>query len=199
MPLSTYRLQLHGSFPFSAARSAVPYLAWLGVTDCCLSPNFAATPGSTHGYDVTDHNRINDELGGPDEYDRLSATIAGAGMGQLLDIVPNHMGVDAATNPWWRDLLENGRCSVGARFFDIDWTPVKAELHGRVLLPILGDQYGLVLERGELRVAYGEGRLELHYGDRRLPSIRSSFRSCFATGSTRSRPSSASIRPSASF
>ena len=169
MPLSTYRLQLHGGFPFSAARSAVPYLARLGVTDCYLSPIFAATPGSTHGYDVTDHNRINDELGGADEYERLSAAIAGAGMGQLLDIVPNHMGVDAATNPWWRDLLESGRCSVGARFFDIDWTPVKAELHGRVLLPILGDQYGLVLERGELRVAYREGRLELHYGDRRLP------------------------------
>jgi (1->4)-alpha-D-glucan 1-alpha-D-glucosylmutase len=169
MPLSTYRLQLHGGFPFSAARSAVPYLARLGVTDCYLSPIFAATAGSTHGYDVTDHNRINEELGGPDEYERLAAAIAGAGMGQLLDIVPNHMGVDAATNPWWHDLLENGLCSVGARFFDIDWTPVKAELHGRVLLPILGDQYGVVLERGELRVAYGDGRLELQYGDRRLP------------------------------
>ena len=98
MPLST-RLQLHGGFPFPAARSVVPYLAGLGVTDCYLSPIFAATPGSTHGYDVTDHNRINDELGGADEYERLSAAIAGAGMGQLLDIVPNHMGVDAATNP----------------------------------------------------------------------------------------------------
>jgi (1->4)-alpha-D-glucan 1-alpha-D-glucosylmutase len=168
-PLSTYRLQLHGRFPFSAAAAAVPYLARLGITDCYLSPIFAATPGSTHGYDVTDQNQINEELGGPDEYARLSAAIEAAGMGQLLDIVPNHMGVDAATNPWWRDLLENGRCSVGARFFDIDWAPVKAELRGRVLLPILGDQYGQVLERGELTVAYAEGRLELRYGERQLP------------------------------
>jgi (1->4)-alpha-D-glucan 1-alpha-D-glucosylmutase len=168
-PLSTYRLQLHGGFPFSAAQATVPYLARLGITDCYLSPIFAATPGSRHGYDVTDHNRINDELGGPDEYDRLSAAIAAADMGQILDIVPNHMGVDEASNPWWRDLLENGLTSVGARFFDIDWRPVKPELHGRVLLPILGDQYGHVLERGELQVAYAAGRLELHYGDRRLP------------------------------
>jgi (1->4)-alpha-D-glucan 1-alpha-D-glucosylmutase len=168
-PLSTYRLQLHGRFPFSAARAAVPYLAQLGITDCYLSPIFAATPGSTHGYDVTDQNRISDELGGPDEYERLSAAIEAAGMGQLLDIVPNHMGVDAAINPWWRDLLENGRCSVGARFFDIDWAPVKAELRGRVLLPILGDQYGQVLERGEISVAYADGRLELRYGGRQLP------------------------------
>jgi (1->4)-alpha-D-glucan 1-alpha-D-glucosylmutase len=168
-PLSTYRLQLHGRFPFSAAGAAVPYLARLGVTHCYLSPIFAATAGSTHGYDITDQNRINDELGGADEYERLSAAIADAGMGQLLDIVPNHMGNDAATNPWWRDLLENGLCSLGARFFDIDWAPVKAELRGRVLLPILGDQYGQVLERGELSVVYTDGRLELQYGERRLP------------------------------
>jgi (1->4)-alpha-D-glucan 1-alpha-D-glucosylmutase len=169
VPLSTYRLQLHRGFPFAAARAAVSYLVRLGITDCYLSPIFAARAGSTHGYDVTDHNQLNAELGGADEYDRLSAAIAGAGMGQLLDIVPNHMGVDSASNPWWRDLLENGLCSVGARFFDIDWEPVKPELAGRVLLPILGDQYGQVLERGELRLQYADGTLELHYGEHRLP------------------------------
>jgi (1->4)-alpha-D-glucan 1-alpha-D-glucosylmutase len=168
-PVSTYRLQLHAGFPFAAAREVVPYLARLGITDAYLSPIFAARRGSPHGYDVTDHNTVNPELGGAEEYDKLSDALARAAMGQLLDIVPNHMGVDAASNPWWRDLLENGLCSVGARFFDIEWRPVKQELEGRVLLPILGDQYGHVLERGELRLAYADGSLELHYADARLP------------------------------
>jgi (1->4)-alpha-D-glucan 1-alpha-D-glucosylmutase len=168
-PISTYRLQLHAGFPFAAARAIVPYLSRLGISDCYLSPIFAARPGSTHGYDVTDHNRISDELGGAEAYDRLAGDLDRAGMGQILDIVPNHMAVDATSNPWWRDLLENGLCSIGARFFDIDWSPVKPELTGRVLLPILGDQYGYVLERGELTVAYADGRLELRYDTHRLP------------------------------
>jgi (1->4)-alpha-D-glucan 1-alpha-D-glucosylmutase len=168
-PISTYRLQLHAGFPFAMARAIVPYLSRLGVTDCYLSPIVAARPGSTHGYDVTDHNRISDELGGAAEYDRLADDLHAAGMGQILDIVPNHMAVDATSNPWWRDLLENGLCSVGARFFDIEWAPVKRELTGRVLLPILGDQYGHALERGELSVAYADGRLELLYDAHRLP------------------------------
>jgi (1->4)-alpha-D-glucan 1-alpha-D-glucosylmutase len=168
-PISTYRLQLHGGFPFAAARAIVPYLSRLGISDCYLSPIFAARPGSTHGYDVTDHNRISDALGGAEEYDRLADDLDRAGMGQVLDIVPNHMAVDATSNPWWRDLLENGLCSIGARFFDIEWAPVKPELTGRVLLPILGDQYGYVLERGELTVTYADGRLELRYDTHRLP------------------------------
>jgi (1->4)-alpha-D-glucan 1-alpha-D-glucosylmutase len=168
-PISTYRLQLHAGFPFAAARAIVPYLSRLGISDCYLSPISAARPGSTHGYDVTDHNRISDALGGAEEYDRLADDLDRAGMGQVLDIVPNHMAVDASSNPWWRDLLENGLCSIGAPFFDIEWAPVKPELTGRVLLPILGDQYGYVLERGELVVAYVDGRLELRYDQHRLP------------------------------
>jgi (1->4)-alpha-D-glucan 1-alpha-D-glucosylmutase len=168
-PVTTYRLQLHGAFPFAAAREIVDYLSRLGITDCYLSPIFAARPGSTHGYDVTNHNEINPELGGREEYDRLAEAIAARGMGQLLDFVPNHMGIDAAWNPWWHDVLENGQCSAFARFFDIDWTPLKPELEGRVLLPILGRQYGHALEAGEVTAAFADGRFEIHYGGHRLP------------------------------
>jgi (1->4)-alpha-D-glucan 1-alpha-D-glucosylmutase len=169
IPTSTYRLQLHAGFPFASARAAIEYLSRLGVSDCYLSPVFAARPGSTHGYDVTDHNRFNEELGGREEYDRLSVEIEARRMGLVLDIVPNHMGIDATSNPWWYDVVENGQCSPYARFFDIDWTPLKPELSGRVLLPILGRQYGHALESGEIRAAFGDGRFEIQYADERLP------------------------------
>ncbi|MGE5813769.1 MAG: malto-oligosyltrehalose synthase [Acidobacteriota bacterium] len=169
LPLSTYRLQLHAAFTFADARSIVDYLGRLGVSDCYLSPIFASRPGSTHGYDVTQHNRFDPELGGREEYERLAAEVRTRGMGMVLDFVPNHMGVDALSNPWWRDVLENGQCSRYARFFDIDWTPLKPELEGRVLLPILGRQYGHVLEAGELKVAFNEGSFDVHYFDHCLP------------------------------
>ena len=169
VPLSTYRLQLHAEFPFAAARESLDYLRQLGISDCYLSPVFASRPGSTHGYDVTQHNRIDPELGGREEYLRLAGAVAARGLGLVLDFVPNHMGVDALANPWWRDVLENGQCSRYARFFDIDWTPLKPELEGRVLLPILGRQYGHVLEAGELRVAFADGLFEVRYGDHQLP------------------------------
>ncbi len=169
MPLSTYRLQLHKDFGFAAARESLDYLWRLGISDCYLSPIFASRPGSTHGYDVTQHNRIDPELGGREEYQQLSETVSARGMGLVLDFVPNHMGVDAMSNPWWRDVLENGRCSRHARFFDIDWTPLKPELEGRVLLPILGRQYGQALEAGELQVVFSEGEFEVQYGGQRVP------------------------------
>ncbi len=169
VPLSTYRLQLHAEFPFSAARESLEYLWQLGISDCYLSPIFASRPGSTHGYDVTQHDRIDPELGGRDEYRRLADSAAARGLGLVLDFVPNHMGVDPMSNPWWRDVLENGQCSRYATFFDIDWAPLKPELEGRVLLPILGRQYGQVLESGELRVAFADGLFEVRYGDLRLP------------------------------
>ena len=169
VPLSTYRLQLHRDFPFAAARAVVAYLERLGVTDVYLSPVFASRPGSTHGYDVTDHNRFDPELGGRDSYDRLAEEVSGRGMGLVLDVVPNHMGIEGPSNSWWHDVLENGQCSAYARYFDIDWTPLKPELEGRILLPILGRQYGWVLEAGELRLVYSDGAFEVHYGDRRLP------------------------------
>ncbi|MBI2834067.1 MAG: malto-oligosyltrehalose synthase, partial [Acidobacteria bacterium] len=169
VPVSTYRLQLWGAFGFASARTLVSYLARLGITDLYASPIVTARPGSTHGYDICNHNEINLELGGEGEFEALSSELAAEGLGLIVDFVPNHMGIDARLNPWWRDVLENGPSSPYARFFDIDWTPLKAELEGKVLLPILGDQYGRVLERGELRLAFADGAFGLEYLDHRLP------------------------------
>jgi (1->4)-alpha-D-glucan 1-alpha-D-glucosylmutase len=168
-PVSTYRLQLRSEFGFAEARRVVPYLARLGVTECYTSPHFTANPGSTHGYDICDHSSLNPELGSDDEYNALCATLRSHGLGHIADIVPNHMAADPRSNTWWRDVLENGPSSPYASYFDIDWRPVKAELFAKVLLPVLGDQYGRVLERGELQLRYYEGALHLHYFDRVFP------------------------------
>jgi (1->4)-alpha-D-glucan 1-alpha-D-glucosylmutase len=166
---STYRLQLHAGFGFRAARALVPYLAQLGITDCYTSPHLKARPGSLHGYDICDHNALNPELGSAADYAAFTDALAAHGMGHLADVVPNHMGIDPGANPWWRDVLENGRGSPYAAFFDIDWDPVKPELRDKVLLPILGDQYGAVLERGELQLALAAGAFTVHYGTYDLP------------------------------
>jgi (1->4)-alpha-D-glucan 1-alpha-D-glucosylmutase len=168
-PVSTYRLQLRSEFGFAEARAAVPYLARLGITECYTSPHFKANPGSTHGYDICDHSVLNAELGTDDDYQALCAALGGHGLGHIADIVPNHMAADPRSNPWWRDVLENGPSSPYAGFFDIDWRPVKPELFTKVLLPVLGDQYGRVLERGELQLHYEDGGLHLRYGDLDLP------------------------------
>jgi (1->4)-alpha-D-glucan 1-alpha-D-glucosylmutase len=168
-PVSTYRLQLHPGFGFANARDVVPYLAQLGVTDCYSSPHFRANPGSSHGYDICDHGALNPELGTEDDYDAFCAALNASGLGHIIDIVPNHMASDPRSNPWWRDVLENGPSSPSAIFFDIDWNPVKPELHGKVLLPALGDQYGRVLERGELQLRFENGALHLRYFDLDLP------------------------------
>jgi (1->4)-alpha-D-glucan 1-alpha-D-glucosylmutase len=169
-PVSTYRLQFGPGFGFTEAAALAPSLARLGITDLYLSPCFRALPESPHGYDLTDHNRLSEALGGDAAWKELQGVLRGLGMGVLLDFVPNHMGVDdPRANAWWWDVLENGNCSPYAEFFDIDWNPVKAELKGRVLLPVLGDQYGRVLERGELRLQYENGSLLLRYFDRTFP------------------------------
>ncbi len=169
VPSSTYRLQLHKDFPLPAALEIVPYLAKLGVGAVYTSPYFTAEPGSTHGYDVCNHNEINPELGGPDAHAAFAAAVASHQMGHVVDFVPNHMGIGSCTNPWWRDLLENGPSAAAAAFFDVDWTPIKPELRSKLLLPILGDQYGQVLERGELRLIFRDGALLLKYFDIDLP------------------------------
>lgn len=169
IPRATYRLQLHSGFTLDDAARIAPYLARLGVSDCYTSPIFRATDGSTHGYDVVDHNQVGPELGGAEAYGRFSAVLQDHGLSHLVDFVPNHMGISTASNPWWRDVLENGPCSVSARFFDIDWEPAEAPLRNKVLLPILGDQYGLTLERGELQLVFERGLLELEYAGQRLP------------------------------
>jgi len=169
VPHSTYRLQLHRGFPFRAAAEQVAYLRELGVGAAYLSPLLAAQPGSTHGYDVCDPERVNPELGGEEGLAALARTLREAGLGCVADFVPNHMGADATHNAWWRDVLEKGPASSRAEFFDIDWSPPKAGLRGKVLLPVLGDAYGRVLEHGELRLAADGDRLVLCYFDRVFP------------------------------
>ncbi len=168
-PTSTYRLQLGPDLTFAQVRAVVPYLARLGVEAIYLSPMLKARPGSTHGYDIVDHASVNPELGTEEDLRQLAADAQARGLRLMADIVPNHMGVDPRANQWWREVLENGPCSSYAEYFDIDWEPITPHLHQKVLLPILGDQYGVVLERGELQVEYEDGRLQLRYYDHVLP------------------------------
>ncbi len=176
IPSSTYRLQFNRDFTFAKARALVPYLHALGITDCYASPYFQAGAESLHGYDITDHNKLNSAIGTREEYDAWVAALRERGMGQVLDFVPNHMGVREAQNLWWADVLENGRSSPYAAYFDIDWQPLKSELRDKVLIPILGDQYGRVLERGELQVYYDAGRFFLRYFDHEFPIAPGTYR-----------------------
>jgi (1->4)-alpha-D-glucan 1-alpha-D-glucosylmutase len=169
VPVATYRLQFNRVFTFEDGRRLIPYLDALGVTDIYSSPYLAARPGSLHGYDIADHNALNPEIGTETEYEAFMAALRERGMGQILDVIPNHMGIAAACNRWWNDVLENGPCSPYAEFFDVDWDPVKRQLANKVLLPILGDQYGRVLENQELRLDYQDGTFSLWYYETRLP------------------------------
>ncbi|MBA3964099.1 MAG: malto-oligosyltrehalose synthase, partial [Chthoniobacterales bacterium] len=169
IPSSTYRLQFNREFTFAQARTIVPYLHALGISDCYASPYFQAGAESLHGYDITDHNKLNDAIGSRAEYDAWIVELHAHEMGQVLDFVPNHMGISEPQNLWWTDVLENGPSSLYAPYFDIDWQPLKSDLRDKVLIPILGDQYGRVLERGELQVHFESGRFFLRYFDREFP------------------------------
>jgi len=171
IPRATCRLQLHSGFDFAAAARVVPYLAALGVSHVYTSPVLRARAGSTHGYDIVDHRTINPELGGREGFDRFSALLRRHGMGLILDIVPNHMGVLGGDNAWWLDVLENGPASDHAGAFDIDWHPVNDDLEGKVLLPVLGDHYGEVLARGEIALAFDAagGGFSARYFEHRFP------------------------------
>ena len=169
IPAATYRLQFNSRFTFEDARRLLPYLDALGVSDVYASSYLGARPGSMHGYDITDHNTLNPEIGTQEDYDRFVEALRARGMGQILDVVPNHMGIAAGCNPWWNDVLENGPSSPYAEFFDVDWDPVKRQLANKVLLPILGDQYGRVLENQELVLDYAGGAFSLRYYETRLP------------------------------
>jgi (1->4)-alpha-D-glucan 1-alpha-D-glucosylmutase len=169
IPTSTYRVQFSPDFTFRDAEALVPYLHRLGISHLYASPLQRAVPGSMHGYDICDPRELNPELGTREDFDLLSATLRAHGMGLLLDIVPNHMGITGDSNAWWLDVLENGPASRYAHFFDIDWNPTKPELVNKVLLPVLEDQYGNVLDSGKLSVHFTEGHFELHYGETHLP------------------------------
>ena len=171
-PLSaTARLQFHRGFTLDDAVALVPYYAKLGISHVYASPLLTARAGSTHGYDIVDHNRINPELGGEEALHRLVAALRQHAMGLILDIVPNHMGVGGNDNAWWLDVLEWGRASPYAEYFDIDWDPPDATLRGRLLAPFLGTSYGECLDAGDLVLRFdeGDGRLFVGYHDHRFP------------------------------
>ena len=151
IPNSTYRLQLHKDFTFDDAAAIAGYLHDLGVSHVYCSPYLQAAPGSMHGYDVVDHQRVNRELGGVEAHERFCAKLGEVGLGQVLDIVPNHMSLGKENRYWW-DVLENGPSSRYASFFDIDWQPQEERLRDKVLVPILADQYGRVLKAGGIKV-----------------------------------------------
>ncbi len=168
MRTATYRVQLHQGFTFDDAAAIAGYLKDLGVSHLYCSPYLQAVPGSTHGYDVTDHSRLNAELGGREGHRRLVTSLAGAGLRQVLDIVPNHMAL-GKTNAWWWDVLENGPSSRYARYFDIDWDPPQRKLTAHVLMPVLGDHYGRVLEAGELAAERHGGSFIVRYHEHEAP------------------------------
>ena len=191
LPESTYRLQFHAGFTFRDATAIVPYLRDLGITHAYASPYLKARPGQ--------HARLRHRRPRlPQPGDRHRGGLRGLGrrpargrLGQILDIVPNHMGVGTNENAWWNDVLENGPASRYARYFDIAWrSSPRPELQDKVLLPVLGDPYGDVLEAGQLELAFADGAFSIHYYDRRFPVAPRSYAISSVTGSTSwSRPS----------
>ncbi len=187
IPSSTYRLQLRPDFGFAAAADVSSYLVRLGVTHLYSSPYLQAAPGSQHGYDVVDPRRVNKELGGTRGHRRLSRRLSEVGLGQVLDIVPNHMAISGPENPWWWDVLENGPSSRYADYFDVDWDPPEARDRNNIMLPILGDHYGRVLESGELQLERHGGTISLHYHEQVLPLSPRSLHRLLGPPAKRSR------------
>ncbi|HXV10335.1 MAG TPA: malto-oligosyltrehalose synthase [Burkholderiales bacterium] len=171
IPRATYRLQFNRDFTFARATELVPYLAALGVSHVYCSPYLKARPGSLHGYDIIDHGALNPEIGSEEDFDRFVAALKRHGMGQVLDMVPNHMGVMGADNGYWLDVLENGPASVHAEVFDIEWNPAKEGIEGKVVVPALAEPYGRVLERGELKLVFDaeRGEFSVWYFEHRFP------------------------------
>ena len=168
IPSSTYRLQLHKEFTFDDAAAVAAYLRQLGVSHIYSSPYLQAAPGSMHGYDVVDHRRVNEELGGAPAHQRFCERLREVGLGQVLDIVPNHMSL-ARENQYWWDVLENGTSSRYASFFDIDWQPQEERLRDKVLVPILADQYGRVLQSGGINVLRHGNTFQVEAAGQQLP------------------------------
>ncbi|MGH2381697.1 MAG: malto-oligosyltrehalose synthase [Candidatus Limnocylindria bacterium] len=176
VPRATYRVQMHAGFTLDDALSIVPYLAELGISHLYTSPLLQAAPGSTHGYDVVDPGRVNDELGGAAAFERLTDALRAHGMGLILDIVPNHMAISSELNRWWWDVLELGPASRYASWFDVDWTP------GHVLLPVLGDDgndairlvrdaEGVVIQHAGRRYPLAPGTLTPAVSDEEIAAI----------------------------
>jgi (1->4)-alpha-D-glucan 1-alpha-D-glucosylmutase len=181
---ATYRLQFHRHFTFRDATRLVPYLATLGISHIYASPIMKARPGSPHGYDIIDHNQLNPEIGSEADFQSLIDALHAHGMGLILDFVPNHMGVGGNDNAWWLDVLEWGQESPFAAYFDINWYASRTDLKGRVLLPVLGDQYGVILENGEIMLRFDpqEGSFSAWYFDHRFPISPRSYREVLEAG-----------------
>jgi (1->4)-alpha-D-glucan 1-alpha-D-glucosylmutase len=180
---ATYRLQFHRDFTLRDATWLVPYLAGLGISHVYASPITEARPGSTHGYDIVDHNRLNPEIGSDDDFREFAAALRQHGMGLIVDFVPNHMGIGAG-NAWWLDVLEWGEESPFAPYFDINWHSPRADLEGRVLLPVLAEQYGVILENGEIELRFDadNGSFSAWYFDHRFPISPRSYAAILAAG-----------------
>ncbi len=183
---ATYRLQLRPDAGFDAAAEIADYLAALGVSHVYTSPYLQAAPGSTHGYDVVDPRRVNTELGGAAAHERFVARLHEVGLGHVIDVVPNHMAITGSENPWWWDVLENGQASRYARYFDVEWHGPEERLRDVVLLPVLGDHYGRVLEAGQLRLHHAGGRFEIRYGEHAFPIAPRSLDRLLAEAAARS-------------
>ena len=168
-PRSTYRLQLHAHFNFDDASAIVDYLHELGVSDVYCSPYLQASKGSMHGYDVVNSHQVNKELGGEAGRARFHARLKELGLGQVLDIVPNHMAITGNQNAWWWDTLENGPSSRYAPYFDIEWNAPEERLRNKILLPVLEDHSGRVIEAKKLKLERGGGSFLLRYYDHTFP------------------------------
>jgi (1->4)-alpha-D-glucan 1-alpha-D-glucosylmutase len=175
-PGATYRLQLNAHFGFDAAIAILPYLRRLGVTHVYSSPLLQAARGSLHGYDVVDHSRPNAEMGGEAGHARYCQALGEWGLGQVLDIVPNHMAITGRENRWWWDVLQNGPASRYAPYFDVSWASPEAKLRNLVLMPILGDHYGRVLEAGQLVLVREGASFYIRYFEHVLPVAPRSLR-----------------------
>ncbi len=169
IPRATYRVQLHGGFPFADLERRLPYLKALGISDAYLSPILLAIPGSSHGYDVADYRKINPELGGESALARLMATCDAHALGVVIDFVANHMGISGPFNGWWMHVLECGQASPYARFFDVRWRSGEDWEQQRILVPVLENHYGVVLESGGLRIRFSETGFFVFYGALQFP------------------------------
>lgn len=185
-PRATYRIQFHKAFTFSDALKLVPYFARLGISHLYASPILMARAGSMHGYDVVDHGRVNPELGGEEGFRALASELRKEGLGVILDIVPNHMAVGAADNPYWLDVLEKGRDSIFANLFDIDWEPAQANLRDKILVPLLGKPVAECVNDGEISLLWDErlGKFAFAYAEHRFPLRKEDYESVIAGAAT---------------
>jgi (1->4)-alpha-D-glucan 1-alpha-D-glucosylmutase len=169
VPLSTYRVQFRSEFDFEAAAGITEYLRDLGISHVYCSPYLQAAPGSTHGYDTVNYHQVSSELGGEEGRRKFVGKLSECGMGEVLDIVPNHMAITGNYNRWWWDTLENGEASRYSPYFDIDWNSPEERLRNKILLPVLSDHYGKELARGEIRLERQDGRFLFRYRDHTFP------------------------------